>query len=218
MTPVPRVFTVALDAGAGAATGVANLGLGACRQTMAVGGDVAGRLLVRSLREALEWRYTEQALDLILRSPAAEHAVDSALAGPLVDAVTRAAGENAVVERIAAQVLDSRDFERVVMDALESEAVERLVGRVIESQRLDDVVQQLLQSDELWRFVEGIVRNPVVTDAVTATSRGLAGEVGEQVRDRSRGADAWLERVARRVSLHRHADDAAAGRLATGDP
>jgi hypothetical protein len=91
------------------------------------------------------------------------------------------------------------------------------VVHVFESQMLDELVQRLLQSEELWRLVDGIVRSPVVTAALTQTSRGLADEVAGEVRVRSRGADAWLDRMARRVTIRRRDDDPSSARLATGD-
>src|SRR4051812_46131584 len=166
-------------------------------------GDLAGRALLGAVGQVLSWSYTADALDLVFRSPAAEHAVDSLLDGPLVDAAAEAAGRHAVVERIAGQILDSPDFERVVVNALESQGVERVMVGVLESRVLDELVQRLLASDDLWRLVDGIVRSPVVTTAVASASHGLADEVAGEVRDRSRGADAWLERVARRMTPHR---------------
>ncbi len=204
---VPRFVTGPFDAGAA---------LG--RRAVSAAGDLAGWALLQTVREALAWRYTADALDLVVRSPVAEHAVDSALDGPLIDSAAAAAGRHAVVERIVAQVLDSPDFQRVVMGALESEGVERLMTSVLESRMLEDLVRQLLESDELWQLVDTIALSPAVTAAVSRTSRGLADEVAEGVRDRSRGADAWLERVARRLTVNRHPDDTSTPRLLPGDP
>ena len=198
-------------------TGVFDAGTTVARRSLAAVGDLAGWVLLQTVREALAWRYTAEALDLVVRSPVAEHTVDSALDGPLIDSAAAAAGRHAVVERIVAQALDSPDFQRVVMGALESEGIERLLAQVLESRMLDDLVRQLLESEDLWRLVDGIARSPSVAAAVSRTSRGLADEVAEGVRDRSRGADAWLERVARRVSVHRH-DDTSTPRLLPGDP
>jgi hypothetical protein len=214
---VPRFVTGAIDAGAAIGSGVGSLGARAGRRTVAAAGDLAGRALLQAVREALAWSYTADALDLVVRSSVAEHAVDSALDGPLIDSAAAAAGRHAVVERIVAQALDSPDFQRIVMGAIESEGVERLMTQVLESRMLEDLVRQLLENDDLWRLIDGIALSPSVTAALSRTSRGLADEVAEGVRDRSRGADAWLERVARRVSVHRH-DDPSAGRLIPGDP
>jgi hypothetical protein len=215
---VRHVLSDLVGAGATVGSGVASLGVGVGRRTVGVAEDLTGAVFLRAVDRALAWRYTAEALDLALRSSAAERAVDSLLDGPLVDATARAAGRHAVVERVAAQVVDSPDFERVVMTALESEGVQRLVVDVLESRMLDDLVQKLLESDDVWRLVDGIVSSPAVTAAVTQTSRGLADDVAEEVRTRSRGADAWLERMARRVTPHRREGRATTAQPATGDP
>jgi hypothetical protein len=208
----------AVGAGATVASTVVATGFAAGDRTVALAGDVAGRAILRAVEQALAWSYTTDALDLVFRSPAAEHAVDSLMDGPLVDAAAQAAGRHAVVERIAGQVLESPDFERVVVNALESEGVERLMTGVLESRVLDELVERLLASEDLWRLVDGIFRSPVVTTAVAGASHGLADEVAGEVRDRSRGADAWLERVARRIGPHHRPQGPSPGRLVTEEP
>jgi hypothetical protein len=194
--------------------------------------ELAGDALVRGVEQTLAWEPTRRAVDLALRSPAAEQAVDSALAGPVMDAFGRGAARPGVAERIAAPLLERPDLARalglalddarvaaVLAQLLDSEATGRLVDRVFASRVIDDVVERLLASEELWMLVARIAESPTVTDAMMQSSRGLADEVGEQVRTRSRGADAWLERTARRFG--RHGDDGADGapaRLATGEP
>src|SRR4051794_493474 len=207
----------AIGAGVTVTAGAVSTGLVAGDRARSLAGDVAGHAVLGTVRQVLGWRYTGDALDLVFRSAAAERAVDSLLDGPLVDAAAEAAGRHAVVERIAGQVLDSPDFERVVVSALESQGVERLMVGVLESRVLDELVQRLLDSEDLWRLVDGIVRSPVVTTAVAGASSGLADEVAGEVRHRSRGADAWIERVARRMTPHRTPEGPTPGRLVTGD-
>ena len=55
------------------------------------------------------------------------------------------------------------------------------------------------QLKELWLLVEEIAESPAVTDAITQQGFGFADEVAGGMRARSRNADAWLERTARRA-------------------
>src|SRR4051812_15770528 len=215
---VLRVFNGAVGAGRTAGSGVAALGRGAGERTLVVAGDLTGRAAVGTVRQALGSRHTAEALDLVLRSAVAERAVNSLLDGPLLDAAARATGRHAVVERVSARVIDSPDFERVVMAAFESDGAERIFTQVLASPMLDTLIRRLLESEELWRLVDGIARSPVVRDAITQSSRGFADEVAGEVRERSRGADAWLERVARRVGPHRREDGAPPSRLIPEHP
>ena len=149
-----------------------------------------------TLDVVLESRLAHAAADRILASRLAEHVVVTLLRGPLLDtAVAVAAPE---VERIADQVLDSP-------------AAERLVARVIEGPLLDEAVARLLESEELWILVDEIASSPAVTDAISHQSTGLAYEVGDVVRRRSRRADARLEQAARRVLGRLPSEPRAAG-------
>jgi hypothetical protein len=48
-------------------------------------------------------------------------------------------------------------------------------------------------------MVEEIAQSPAVTEAIAQQSVGFADQVAGGVRVRSRNADAWLERTARRA-------------------
>ena len=124
-------------------------------------------------------------------------ALDGLLASRVVDEA---------IERISAHVLQSPEFEQAVAGAIESPATERLVARVIESRLMEDIVTRLLEREELWLAVEEIARSPAVTEAITQQSLGFADQVAAGVRAGSSGADAWLERTARRVLRPRDRD------------
>jgi len=115
---------------------------------------------------------------------------------------TLAAVDGILASRLAAEIAD-----RVVASRLVQQAVDRaLDGPVLDTldgEALDRVVDKLLESDELWRIVDEIASSPAVTDAITQQSLGFADQVAGGVRDRSRGADAVLERVARRALRRR---------------
>jgi hypothetical protein len=77
--------------------------------------------------------------------------------------------------------------------------MERMVARVLESKLLDVGVRQLLASEELWEMIDEIARSPAVGDAIAHQSMGLADEMADEVRIRSRRVDDWLERATRRA-------------------
>jgi hypothetical protein len=202
------------------------VGLAAMRP--AAGAVAVGLRFERAARDAAVRRLGEaalSALDAVLVSPVAEEAVDRAMAsrlarhavgrafeGPLVDVIADDLVRYAVVERIldrlladgiaehtVARVLDGPELERVVGAVLDSPAIERLVEQTIESRFADQAVARLLDSQELWVLVEEIAESPAVTDAITQQGFGFADEVAGGMRARSRNADAWLERTARRA-------------------
>ncbi|HEU0024847.1 MAG TPA: hypothetical protein VFQ12_09465 [Thermoleophilaceae bacterium] len=205
------------------------LGNRLARDASSAAADAAGRTVLAGLDALLGWRYTDEAVARVLASPVADRAVGSALSGPLVDAVARDVARYAVLERVvdellasgmadqlADRLLDGPELERVVAGALESSGMERLVQGVVESPAmerlatraiesrlvdrvLDTVVERLPESEELWLLVDQIARSPAVTEAIAQQSMGFADQVAGEVRLRSQGADAGLERVARRL-------------------
>jgi hypothetical protein len=165
-----------------------------------------------ALDAALVSRFAEEALDRAMASELARHAVGRALEGPLVDAIADDLIRYAVVERIVdrlladgivehmvGRALDGPELERVVATILDSPAIERLIGQTIESRLADQALARLLDSEELWLLVEEIAESPAVTDAITQQGFGFADEVAGGMRSRSRNADAWLERKARKA-------------------
>jgi hypothetical protein len=94
----------------------------------------------------------------------------------------------------------AREASQLVADRIvDSPATERLVARVIESKLLDEAVARLLESEDLWLLVDEIAHSPEVTDAIGRQGIGFAEQMAGVVRDRSRTADARVERLARRV-------------------
>jgi hypothetical protein len=87
---------------------------------------------------------------------------------------------------------------------LDSDGMDRLVAQVLASRLLDRSVARVLASDELWLVVEEIAQSPAVTAAISQQGAGFADQIAGEVGERSRRADAWLERAARRM-LHRPA-------------
>ena len=138
---------------------------------------------------------TLSVLDGILASSVADEAVDRVI-------------ESRWAERTVVTVIDGEQTQRALA-ALESPALERAVAQVIDSRLADDAVArivdrtlaQLPDSPALWNLIETIASSQAVRDILTAQSAGFAEEVADDVRGRSRQADAQLEHAARRL-LH----------------
>ena len=176
------------------------VGLAAMRP--ATGAVSAGLRLERAARDAAARRLGDAALtalDAALVSPVAEEAVDRAIASGLVERIVDRLFADGIVERTVDRALGGPELERMVGTVLDSPAVERLIGQTIESRLADQAVARLLDSEELWLLVEEIAESPAVTDAITQQSFGFADQVAGGMRARSRNADAWLERTARRA-------------------
>ena len=170
-----------------------------------------GGRVVRSTASAAEDAVIA-VLDAAVRSELASRAVRSIIEGPLGDVAARAAVRSGLIERVAGErlaagvadhvadrVLQGPELDRLVERVLEDQATERLVAQVLESRLVDESVKRVLASEELWLVVDEIARSPAVTSAISQQGMGFADQVVEEVGVRSRRADAWLERAARRM-------------------
>jgi hypothetical protein len=145
----------------------------------------------------------------------AERAVDRAMSGPLVDIIARDLVRYEVFERLAAQL--APELERIVEQALETPGVERMLTQIVESRAVreavarvaDDTVERLRTSDAMWTLIDDIAQSPVVMEAIAHQGYGFADQVGDEIRERSRHADARLERVAWRLLRRRPAPSGA---------
>jgi hypothetical protein len=112
-------------------------------------------------------------------------------------ATLRAKGEQLALEALDA--LLTSDAIDLVLERIEAAGVaQRVAQRILEDGIAEQVVTLLLESEELWVLVDEIARSPSVTEAITHQSAGFVDQVTDTVRDRSREADAWVERAARR--------------------
>jgi len=164
-----------------------------------LGRRAGARVTLDALDAVLASALAEAAADRVLASPWTERTMTRALTGPLVDAAAREVARGAVIEPMLHEVLAAEVLEQVARNP----EVERMVASLFESHLLDEVVARLLQSDELWRVVDEIARSPAVTDAITQQSFSFADQVAGEVRDRSRNADALVERTTRRLLRRR---------------
>jgi hypothetical protein len=132
---------------------------------------------------------------------------------PIAGAVEAAAEASLSLERRAVnRVLESEELERVVIvainsvhiqaalkQALESDGAVQLVDSLFASGLIDRFFERLLASESLWHLIDEIAASPAVTAAISQQGLGFADELGDEVRSRSRKADDWMERAARRL-------------------
>jgi hypothetical protein len=178
----------------------ANAVLGSRPVQEIVGAALAGPIVEVVARDLVRYRVIERAVEPLLVEGDALEGVLAALEEAevpqrIADQLLRAGIADAVAERMVA----GPELERIVVATIDTPSARRLVAHVIESGVVDEAVMRLLESQELWILVDEIARSPAVTDAISHQSVGLADQVAEVVRDRSRTADARLERAARRV-------------------
>jgi hypothetical protein len=135
-------------------------------------------------------------------------------ARPVTGAVGAAVGAGLSLERRAVdRVLESDELERVVVAALDSEPLQmgfkralesdgarQLVDSFFDSGLFDRLLERLATSDGLWKLVDDIAGSPAVTAAISQQGLGFADQVGGEVRARTRRADDWLERAAKRLT------------------
>ncbi|HEX5621423.1 MAG TPA: hypothetical protein VFX51_23560 [Solirubrobacteraceae bacterium] len=116
-----------------------------------------------------------------------------------------------IADRIAERLLSGPELERIIAKALEQPGVERIVNQVVASPVIqdaiarvaDDAIARLRDSPALWALIDEIAQSPSVAEAITAQGYGFADQVGDDIRERSRHADARLERLAWRLLRRR---------------
>ena len=104
--------------------------------------------------------------------------------------------------RVLAAAVDSVQVQAAVINAVSGDAARRTVDAIFDSGLVDRFAERMLTSDAIWRLIDEIAASPAVTAAISQQGLGFAGQLGDEVRERSRGADDWAERTARRF-MHR---------------
>jgi hypothetical protein len=107
------------------------------------------------------------------------------------------------VERLPSAALDSEWTQAAIRNALASDGAKQLVASLFESGLFDEILDRLVEREALWRMVDELASSPAVTAAITQQGLGFADQVGDVARARSRSADDWLERRARRLAVWR---------------
>lgn len=143
-------------------------------------------LPLRVVDDVLTERVTDPIVARVVESPDLDRIFARVLASPALD-------------ELIAKVLDNPSTDRIVAQILASPGLERLIVQVMKSRLVDDLTDRVLVSDELQRVVTQVAQSPAIRSAIADSSAGLAGEVAGQVRTRTVGADATVERAARRL-------------------
>jgi hypothetical protein len=128
-----------------------------------------------------------RAVDLLFDSPELERALNAA-----VDSVR--------VQASLERAMDSDAVRRLVDRMFDSGVVDHVVDRLFDSGAFDRILERLLASEGLWHMIDEIAGSPAVTAAISQQGLGFADQVTDEVRARSRKADDWLERAARRLA------------------
>ena len=123
--------------------------------------------------------------------------VERALTSPQTEELVSRTLERPELERLIVVALDSPATDRIVRSVLSAPGVELAVTRVLESELLDAATARFLEGDEFERVIERIAQGPELRAAVAAQSFGLADQVADEVRGRSRSGDDVAERLAR---------------------
>lgn len=124
--------------------------------------------------------------------------------------------ESDELERILIAVATNGRLRQSLRGLLESDTATSVIDDFFDSGLFDRFVDRLLASEALWRLVDEIAQSPSVTAAVSGQGLSFADQLGGEMRARSRRADDWLERTARRVTHRR--PHAPSERVAGGEP
>jgi hypothetical protein len=165
---------------------------------------VAGRLIAAGTLERVAGQVTGSPLPLrvvddMLAEGVTEPIVARVVESPDLDRVVERVLSSPAVDGMITKVLDSPSTDRIVAQVLASPGLERLVVTVMESRLVDDLTDRVIASEELQRVVTAVAQSPMLRSAIAESSASMAGELAEEVRERTVVADDRAERVARRL-------------------
>ena len=141
-----------------------------------------------------------RAVDLLLDSAELERALNAAIDSVRIQSSLERALHSDSVKSLVDNLFDSGLLDQVIARMFDSGLFDRVIAQMFESGAFDRILERLLASDGLWQLVDEIAASPTVTAAISQQGLGFADQVTDQVRDRSRKADDWLERAARRLA------------------
>jgi hypothetical protein len=139
-------------------------------------------------------------------------AIVSRLFSPqVIDRLLDRVETSGVAQRVTERILEDGIAEQIAERALAGPELEHVLASAFKSALPDELIAQALASEAVWLLVDEIARSPSVTDAISHQSTGVLEQAAAKARDRSRTADARLERVAARLSLRRRSRARAKG-------
>ena len=141
-----------------------------------------------------------RAVDRLLDSSELERTINAAVESPRIEASLEHAFRTDNVKRLVDGLFDSGLLDQVVTRLFDTGLIERVIDQVFDSGLIDRILDRLLASEGLWHLIDEVAASPAVTAAISQQGLGFADQVGDEVRGRSRKADDWLERAARRLA------------------
>jgi hypothetical protein len=189
----------------------------------AVAAVLRGRLVEAFAEDLVRYRVIERVSEPVLAAGTVERVLTHADAAGLPQRVAERLLADGIAEQVAMRLLAGPELERIVATALESPGFSRMLEQVVESRAVDQTVsrvieetaQRLPQSEAMWQLVDIIAASPAVTEAIAQQSVGFADHVAGAVAERSRHADAKLERAAWSLLRRRNRDQTVEGAPST---
>ncbi len=130
------------------------------------------------------------------------HAVDRVLESAEIERIVNVTVNSVHVQSALVQASQSEAVDQLVDSLFDSGVVDKVMNRLLDSGALDRFLVRMASSEGLWQLIDEIAASPAVTAAISQQGLSFADQVGDQMRDRSRKADDWVERAARRL-VHR---------------
>ena len=126
-------------------------------------------------------------------------AVNRVLESDELERVVVVAINSTHIQAALRQALGSDGAAQLIDSLFDSGLIDRFLAGLVDSGALDQFFDRMLASEGLWHLIDEIAGSPAVTAAISQQGLGFADQVGDQVRQRSRKADDWMERAARRL-------------------
>jgi hypothetical protein len=172
---------------------------------------IASGVLSRVLDQAEVAGVPARVAQRLLADGVAEVIVARVLEGPELERIVKLSLESAGLQDAITAALEGPGMEQLVERALESPGAERLVTRIVDStlaeetivRIVDETVARLPEREALWALVDEVASSPSVAEAISQQGLGFADQVADEVRERTRHADARLERMAKRLRWRR---------------
>jgi hypothetical protein len=143
-----------------------------------------------------------RAVDRLLDSSELERILNAAVDSVRIQASLERALQGDAAKRLVDGLFDSGLLDQIVARLFDTGLIDRVIDKVFDSGLIDRILDRLLAGEGLWHLIDEVAASPAVTAAISQQSLGFADQVGDEVRTRSRKADDWVERAARRL-IHR---------------
>ena len=127
-------------------------------------------------------------------------AMDRLFESSELERTINAAVDSQRIQASLERALGSDSVKGLVDNLFDSGVLDQVIDRMFDSGLFDRILQRLLASEALWNMIDEIAGSPAVTAAISQQGLGFADQVGGEVRARSRKADDWVERAARRLA------------------